>query len=408
MSDELKAVKEELSNQVSNLRETMTDKTDAQIKTAIDKFSTDYNASMDKINELQAKQTASIESLEAKYAEKNFQSDPEKEAKESQSMFVDWVRTGIKGESKSVVRWDSEQAMRHLEGKANPLASDQGSTGGYLRLAPVVASKIESAVLEVSPIRQNANVETISSDMYEVVKETGAFAESDREERGSVSTTAAKDFGLIRIPTNIRYAEPKITQKMLRVARIDMENWIRTKVALRFAKAENADFCTGDGDTQPMGLMNVSDGEGANVTNVNSGNGSTMPDSADKFIDMWKAGKSIYNYKWYFNRNTIAEIFKYKDGNDRYLLQNSIDGAFPFSLLGSPIIEVPDFADISGGAYVGLYSDLKAAYTIIDNPGITMIRDEITSKGNVLFYFEKSSGGGIVQPEAMIRLKISA
>ena len=78
-------------------------------------------------------------------------------------------------------------------------------------------------------------------------------------------------------------------------------------------------------------------------------------------------------------------------------------------LLGDPVVEMPDMPDTqTAGTKVIVYGDMREGYQIVDRLGLTVIRDEITTKGAVKFWFRKRTGGDVLQPEALKVLKIKA
>jgi HK97 family phage major capsid protein len=82
-------------------------------------------------------------------------------------------------------------------------------------------------------------------------------------------------------------------------------------------------------------------------------------------------------------------------------------------LFGKPIVYMPAMQDVK--AAVGgvnqmpiAYGDFQEAYTIVDNPGMYSIRDEITTKGAVSLFTERLGvGGGVVNELAYVVLDIS-
>src|SRR5690606_18142477 len=65
------------------------------------------------------------------------------------------------------------------------------------------------------------------------------------------------------IPVFELYAQPKATQKLIDDAAIDIENWIGEKVAEIFARKENTAFISGNGTSQPKGILTYANGTAA-------------------------------------------------------------------------------------------------------------------------------------------------
>jgi hypothetical protein len=80
----------------------------------------------------------------------------------------------------------------------------------------------------------------------------------------------------------------------------------------------------------------------------------------------------------------------------------------PSTLLGYPVTEDDNFADVGANAYPLAFGDFKKAYTIAEKPGLVVnLRDPYTNKPYVLFYMVKRVGGGVTNFEAFKVLKVA-
>src|SRR5437764_405997 len=84
-------------------------------------------------------------------------------------------------------------------------------------------TKFQTKVFETSPIRQLASVITIGTDTYEVITDNDQASFSWVGETQSRSETSTPTLGKLVITVNEMAAKPKITQKMLDDASIDVE-----------------------------------------------------------------------------------------------------------------------------------------------------------------------------------------
>jgi HK97 family phage major capsid protein len=64
--------------------------------------------------------------------------------------------------------------------------------------------------------------------------------------------------------------------------------------------------------------------------------------------------------------------------------------------------------NIAANAVPILFGDFKQGYQIIDRIGIRVLRDPYTNKPYVQFYTTKRVGGGLLNPEPLKGLKVSA
>jgi HK97 family phage major capsid protein len=100
-------------------------------------------------------------------------------------------------------------------------------------------------------------------------------------------------------------------------------------------------------------------------------------------------------------RQSIASIMTLVDGASRLIFQPILNGAFNSTpLFGYKINYATDMPAVAGGALAMAFGDFKAGYQIVDRVGISVIRDNLTSKPNVLFYTRKRVGGDVVDFDA--------
>jgi HK97 family phage major capsid protein len=318
--------------------------------------------------------------------------------------FRDWMRRGERA---------SGDSLRLL----NEMSSDSAPDGG-LWVSPDTSGRIVTLVYETSPVRQLASAQEISVDALEGetdLDEAGANWVGERETRSGNSDTP--EVGIWSIPVHEQYAEPRATQKLLDDARVNVEEWLAGKVSRKFARNENTAFVTGNGVKKPRGFMTYDAGTPAGggaasawqvIEQIVSGHATTL--LSDGLIDLVFGLKSYYRDGAVFgmNRATEREVRQLKDGQNNYLWQPDFTKRAQATLLGYPVHEMPDLADIAASALPIVFGNLKEAYQIVDRGGIRVLRDPYTVKGKVLFYTTKRVGGGVVNFEAIKVHKISA
>jgi HK97 family phage major capsid protein len=115
------------------------------------------------------------------------------------------------------------------------------------------------------------------------------------------------------------------------------------------------------------------------------------------------------NAVWLMNRNTLGTIRKWKDGQGRYLVLDPISEGAPTTLLGRPVVEAVDMADIGANAYPIMFGDLQG-YRIVDRVGLSLLRDPYTlaTKGQVRFHARRRVGGDVTHPDRFVKLKVAA
>lgn len=291
------------------------------------------------------------------------------------------------------------------------------SDGGYL-VPPDVSGRISTKLFDLSPIRQIANVQVISSDRLEGMEdlnEAGAGWVGETETRSDTSTPAV---GAYEIPVHEMYASPKATQKLLDDAAVDIEAWLSGKVSDKLARLEGAAFVVGNGVKKPKGFTAYSTAatgdssrDWGTFEHVMSGASADFAASnpADKLFDLEGAFKPGYlaNARWVTRRSVIVKIRKFKGSDNNYLWQPGLAAGKPATLIGYPITMAEDMPALAADSLSLALGDFNVGYQIVDRLGIRTLRDPFTDKPYVKFYTTKRTGGGAVNFEAIKFLKFN-
>jgi len=89
-------------------------------------------------------------------------------------------------------------------------------------------------------MRQLADVQTISTEKVEGVVDDGDADAGWVSEMGSRNDTPTPNVRKWEIAAHEMYAMPKVTQKLIDDAAVDVEAWLAGKVADKFARVEGA------------------------------------------------------------------------------------------------------------------------------------------------------------------------
>lgn len=303
------------------------------------------------------------------------------------------------------LRKGDDGALARLQAKA--LSAGVDPEGGYL-VTSAMSQAIARTVFETSPVRALAAVETIAGDSLEMLvdkDEPGAGWVAETETRAETDTP---DLAKVAIPTQEMYAEPRATQKLIDDASIDVEAWLATKIAERFARLEASAFVNGSGVGRPRGLLTYAAGTAwGQIEQVNSGSNGAV--TADSLIDLQGTLKEGYGggAAWLMNRITLRDARKLKDTTGQYLWQPGLGAGQPDTLLGRPVYAAADMPVPATGALAVLLGDLRRAYQIVDRAGVRILRDPFTAKPFVKFYATKRVGGDVVNFDAVKLLKLS-
>lgn len=305
--------------------------------------------------------------------------------------FVSYLRRGIERVSPEEV-------------KALTVSTD--ANGGYL--APdEFGNELIKLLNEYSPIRSYARVINISAGEIKYprrVTGTAATWVGETEDR----TESGMTFEQISLTPFELATFTDVSNQLLEDNAYGLEGELLADYAESFGKTEGLAFVKGTGTGQPKGIMSVT-----GLKEIKTGVAASFPTTnpADVIIAMYHqiATTHAQNGVWLMNRNTLGTIRQWKDGTGRYLVLDPITAGGVSTLLGRPIVEMPDMDDIGANKYPILFGDLSG-YRIVDRLGLSTLRDpySLAGKGQVRFHARKRVGADVTHPDRFIKLKIAA
>lgn len=282
--------------------------------------------------------------------------------------------------------------------------------GGYL-VPSTMSSRMITKIYETSNLRALATVETIGGKELEIPRDEGEFGFGGWVgETTAPSETATSQLGVSKIFAHEMFAEPRVTQNMLEDAGLDIEAWVANKVGEKLGRIEATAFFTGTGVNQPRGLLTYANGTAnGQIEQVISGGATSI--TADAIYNLVFQLKDYYtaNANFLMKRTTVRDVMKLKDGQGNYLWQmGDIRGGQPSTLLSFPVVRAEDMPTVAASSLSIAFGDFRAAYTIVDRLGITLLRDNLTAKPMVKFYNRRRVGGDVVNFEAVKLMVTSA
>lgn len=308
--------------------------------------------------------------------------------------------------NKHFAAWMRAKDERRIPQNALQVASDPD--GGYT-VKTAISDQVLKIIYETSPLREVATVETIGTSEIEIPIDDGEADCGWVGETDSPTETNTPQLGVQRIPVHEIYAMPKATQKLLEDSSVDIERWLATKIAEKFARTEATAFVSGNGVKKPRGFLSYAAGSTrGTIEQVNSGNANLVV--FDGLINLITALKEPYHggASFLMRRATEGSLLTLKDGQGQYLWRPGLEAGKPNVLLGYPVKQAADMPAASAGNLPVGFGNWKQGYTIVDRLGITVLRDPLTAKPFVLFYSRKRVGGDVTNYEAIKLLLVSA
>lgn len=284
------------------------------------------------------------------------------------------------------------------------LRVSDNTAGGYL--APdQFNAELDRNVVLFSPVRQVARVLPTGSPAVLWPKRSGGMTASWVGETGP-RTESTVTFGQSRYPVFELAAWVDVSNAMLEDGTFDVASLLSFEFGEEFGYEEGKAFVNGASAIQPSGFMQDA---GIAYTPTTS----TTALLADSLFDIYHAVKSPYraNAVWGMNSNTLGYVRKLKDGQGNYLLsQGGVANAPTTTILGRPVIEMPDLPDVATNAFPIVFGDFSQGYRIFDRISLSVLRDPYSqaTNGMTRFHGRRRVAGGVGKAEAIRKLKVSA
>lgn len=330
---------------------------------------------------------AQIDAIQAKLNRPGTGTDEKKEAAAvEKKAFETFIRKGV-------VSTEEAKSLR---------VSDD-TAGGYIAPDQFI-TELDRNVVLFSPIRSVARVLTTGSPEVRWPRRTGGMTAAWVGETG-VRPETTVTFGASRYPVCELAAFVDVSNQMLEDSAFDIGALLSYEFAEEFGKEESAAFINGASQLSPSGFMqdgSISYTPGTDASLV----------KADGLIDLYHALKAPYraNAVWGMNSATLGAIRKLKDTAGNYLTaMQGINNAPVTTILGRPVIEMPEMPDVGSGAFPIVFGDFSQAYRIFDRISLSILRDPYSqaSNGMTRFHGRRRVAGGVGKAEAIRKLKIA-
>lgn len=152
----------------------------------------------------------------------------------------------------------------------------------------------------------------------------------------------------------------KVSWQLLQDNSFDFEAYLGRKLGMRLGRIKNEEFTTFTGASGPVGV------QFAAPVGRTSPNGQSLV-TATSFDELKRLKHSVdiayrSQGRWMFNDNTFLAISLLKDGNNRYLLTDSVRESDPPMLLGHRVVVNNDMPDLAANAKAILFGDFSFYY----------------------------------------------
>ena len=304
-------------------------------------------------------------------------------------------------DKKAVATWMREGTRGQLQ--AGEIKSLSLGSGSDILAPEVIAREIEKFAKESSGLVQRVKQTRSSSGDYHRVARVNVPTAAWSSETGTRSDSTDilyRD----RAPTGgeLYYVWP-ITNWLLNDTQFDLSSEFLQEAGQGFGRALENAILNGTGSNQPTGTINTTPDSTADfaspLRNADTiqGISTPSPDSiVDHMLNTLFTLNSAYRQRaiWVMNSTTLATVRKAKDSQNQPVFQTTFAAgvdAGEGSLFGREVVVSEFMPDLGASPAVAsiLVGDFTAGFELVrigQGSGFTLIRDQVTVKGQTKFY----------------------
>lgn len=297
----------------------------------------------------------------------------------------------------------------------NTTSTTTPSEGGYTVQTNVAASVLEAlkefgGMRSVATILPTENGSPLSFPTSDGTSETGEWIAEN-----VTATAADPSFGTKSLP--VYKASSKVVAipfELLQDSSVDVEAFVRSRLAQRLGRITNTGYTVGTGTAQPTGLITAA------TTGVTAANATsqvtavTYASLVDLIHSVDPAYRNLGNCGFMMNDASVKVIRKIVDGQSRPIFvpgyETGVPGGAPDTLLGHRITVNQDMAVMAAGAKSIAFGDFSYYY-IRDAMSMEMFRftdSAYTKLGQVGFLAWMRSGGNLIDVGGAVKLFVNA
>jgi len=308
---------------------------------------------------------------------------------------------------------------KNLEQKdfSNAFDSEGGFLTPNMTLDPVFGD-----IREVSQIRNVATVQYGTTPGISVPQVYDRTAIVNRSEVGISSTyNTSNSFQLGDIVAGVYETNILLSANFFEDVQSSILSAIKASVLAEITRKEGIDAVVGGiyGNNGLKGILSYASGTtpaNGQIQRVNSGSSGAF--TYNGLIDLMTALKPQYrrNGTLALSSASFGSILKIVDSQSRPIFvsplsavgfqqflggntKSFIDGAVQTEVGMANVIFFEDLPALASGSNSAIYGDFSK-YVVYDRRGVNIITDIYTSKGNVVMYFSKRTGGAVVDTAA--------
>lgn len=223
------------------------------------------------------------------------------------------------------------------------------------------------------------------------------------------SEDSTMDFGKRELVPHPLAQFIKVSRKLMRHSPLGPAAIVRERLSYKQAVVQESAYMTGSGVNQPLGVFTASNDGISTDRDVSTGNTGTSVTFDGLKEAKWTLKPEYWpRAQWIAHPDFGKQVDKLKDGEGRYIWQESVVAGAPDRLLGFPI-NFSQYAPntFTSGLYVAILGDF-ANYWIVESLAMEIQQlNELYAGTNQVGFISRSELDGMpVLQEAFIRVKL--
>lgn len=204
----------------------------------------------------------------------------------------------------------------------------------------------------------------------------------------------------------------KISKTLVQRSAMNIVAFAQQRLAYKMGITVEKAFMTGNGAMQPLGIFTASAqgiSTGRDVSTDNTTTAMTADGLKNAFYSLKQAHRASPACAWIVHRDGLLMISKFKDGEGRYLWQQSIVEGDPDRLMGKPVFD-SEYAPntFTTGLYVGIVGNFDW-YWLVEalNYEVQQLNELYAETNQVGLITRYEGDGAPVLEEAFARVKLA-
>ena len=321
---------------------------------------------------MNAEETAEFDRIESEIKAIDTTIKAEERARNIGSIQIPEVKTKEEMEERAFADYVTGKVTELRAGEQNISMANNGAI-----IPTTIANKIIKAVKDRCPILAGATIYNVKGNLKVPVwgkaNTTHDITAGYQTEFTDITADSGK-FTSVDLGGYLVGALVLVGKSVENNATFDVVGFIVNQIADEVSAFLSKELLNGTGSSAMQGALNTS-------TSLTASSATAI--TADELIELQSKVKQVYqvNACWTMHPDTFLAIKKLKDGNNRYLLQDNVSGAFPYMLLGKPVYLDDNMPTIAASAKAILYGDYSGlSVNFRENISVEVLREKYATQ----------------------------